>query len=368
MRGAPDVLVVGGGPAGLAAAIALARRGASVEVIDRRRPPYDKPCGEGLMPGARAALAELGVVPEGGLPLRAITYLDSEHRVTAPLPLPGLGLRRPRLQRALVERCAELGVAFDWQTSAQGLVRRQGRFAVSSSRGELHAGTVVAADGLRSPLRRWAGLERRLARRPERFGMRRHFAVAPWSDAVEVHWADGAEAYVTPVGPGEVGVALLWSGARLPYAALVRRFAELERRLGSAPPTTPVAGCGPLRQEARAVLRSNLVLVGDASGYLDAITGEGLDLALRQALALAEAVSAGELRGYARAHRRQRRLPDRLTRLVLLLSARPALRRRVLALFAAEPDLFRRLLAVVTGESGLSSVGPLGALKLLRCL
>lgn len=372
MSASPDVIVVGGGPAGLATAIAFGLRGAAVEVFDRRRPPLDKPCGEGLMPDGLSQLSALGVVPEEGLPLRGITYCDGEHRVTAPLPRPGLGVRRPSLHAALVARCEELGVALRWQVGVEGLVEGSRGFALRTARGQRSAAVLVAADGLRSQLRRWSGLGR-----PEpasgsrrwrpRFGMRRHFAVEPWGETVEVHWSDRVEAYVTPVGPCEVGVAVLWSGGEGGYDTLLGRFPELERRLGGAAPTTRVAGCGPLRQRVVDVVRGNLALVGDASGYLDAITGEGLTLAFRQATALASAVSAGDLDRYRRAHRRLRRLPDLLTHLALLLSRRPALRRRVLAALAAEPGLFARILSVHVGEAGLGAVGSKGALTLLRC-
>jgi len=363
----PDVLVVGGGPAGLATAIAVRLRGAAVEVLDRRCPPIDKPCGEGLMPAGLAELTALGVLPEQGMPIRGITYCDGEHRVTAALPRPGLGVRRPSLHAALLARCLELGVVLRWCTRVEGLVEAGRDYALRTGLGERRARLLVAADGLRSPLRRWSGLERSEPPTRGRFGMRRHFAVEPWSDTVEVHWSDGVEAYVTPVGPEEVGVALLWGGGGGTYDALLARFPDLKSRLAGAAATTRVAGCGPLRQRVGGVVQRNLALVGDASGYVDAITGEGLTLAFRQATALAEAISAADLRRYARAHRRLRRLPDLLTHLALLLSRRPALRRRVLAALAAEPALFGRILAVHAGDAGLTAVGPRGALKLLRC-
>jgi len=105
-----DVLVVGGGPAGLATAINCALAGLSVNVAEPRTGPIDKACGEGLMPSAVTRLAAIGVRPDGH-PLRGIRYLDSRHRADAPFRRgPGLGVRRTTLHAALAARAAELAI------------------------------------------------------------------------------------------------------------------------------------------------------------------------------------------------------------------------------------------------------------------
>ena len=113
-----DVFIAGAGPAGLAAAIALRLRGADVLLADARYPPIDKPCGEGLMPEARRALAALGVFPDPqGLPFAGITFADANARVSANFPnLSGLGLRRTSLHQLLCDRAAALGVRFAFNT------------------------------------------------------------------------------------------------------------------------------------------------------------------------------------------------------------------------------------------------------------
>ncbi len=338
------VLVVGGGPAGLATAIRARQRGFEVRVVDRARPPVDKACGEGLMPDGVARLRQLGVDPQAWehRSFRGIRYLDGQIVAEAVFPAePGLGVRRTHLHRALAARAEALGAEILWGVRAETLHRR----GVMTSRGLLEADWVVAADGLHSRLRRWAGLAGRPARRP-RFGIRRHYTVAPWSDHVEVHWAEGAEAYVTPVGPREVGVALLWSGGKARFDTLLDRFPSLRQRLASAPAASRDRGAGPLHQRVRGVERGRLALVGDAAGYLDAITGEGLALAFHQAFALVEALERGDLGRYARACRRLRRLPDALTRLLLLAERHPRLRARAMRALAADPALFARLLAL----------------------
>jgi flavin-dependent dehydrogenase len=167
-------------------------------------------------------------------------------------------------------------------------------------------------------------------------------AVLP--DKVEVWWGDRCEAYVTPVAGDEVGVAILWEGRKAGFDELLAGFPRLAAALAGRPVRSRDRGAGPLRQRVRGVVRGNLALAGDASGYVDAITGEGLSLAFRQAEALAAALAAGDLRRYAAAHRRAARLPDAMTRVLLFAEARPGLRRRTVRALAADPALFSRLL------------------------
>lgn len=389
-----DLLVVGGGPAGLATAIRARQTGLTVRLVDRARPPIDKPCGEGLMPDALERLAELGVhVPRGeGSPLRGIRYLDGDLVADGAFPgTPGLGLRRTLLHRALAARAEEVGVELEWGARATGLAMDGARGLVGATvvpadgDGEaeiLHlAHVVVGADGLRSRVREWAGFEMR-APAPDapgsRFGVRRHFRVAPWSDRVEVYWGEGIEAYVTPIGNHEVGIAILWSGPLEGEAAgfdsLLARFPELAARVAAAPATSSDRGCGPLSQRPRGVTRGRIALVGDASGYLDAITGEGLGHAFHEAFALVAAVDdlaagrAADLTPYERAHRRLRRLPEGLIRALLFVERRPTLRHKMIAALADDPALFGRLLGLHTRTLSPRQVGMLGMLRLVRRL
>lgn len=359
-----DLLVIGGGPAGLATAIRARLAGLAVTVLDRTRPPIDKPCGEGLMPDAVLRLREIGVEPRG-LPFRGIRYFDSGLMAQGVFPQAGgLGVRRLELHRALVERAEEVGVHLDWGVIVQGLIREGDRFrGVETDQGPVQARWIVGADGLRSRVRTWAGLDGAPA--PERrFGVRRHFAVRPWSDFVEVYWGPGCEAYVTPVGAEEVGVAILWSGEKSGFEGLLEHLPTLRDRLQGAPVASRDRGTGPLRQKARAVYRGNLALVGDAAGYLDAITGEGMAVAFHQSAALVEALRGGDLRAYAAAHRKIVRLPDTMTALVLALEHRPRLRRRAVKALAAEPALFSRLLGIHGRTLAPRQLGIDGALRL----
>jgi flavin-dependent dehydrogenase len=369
MGNRPDLLIVGGGPAGLATAIAARLVGLSATVLDRSRPPIDKPCGEGLMPAGAERLAALGArLPAASYrPFRGIRYLDGERVAEAEFPgEPGIGVRRTVLHEALAQRAEEVGAELRWGVVVRGLKKG----GVVTDEGAFAGRWLVGADGLNSRLRRWAGLERKKQQPADlwRFGVRRHFRVEPWTDRVEVWWAEGAEAYVTPVSENEIGVAMLWSGEKADFERLLTRFPRLAEHLAGAEASSRDKGAGPLERRPRRIWRGRLLLVGDAAGYEDAITGEGLDLAFHQAFALAEAVRRDDPRGYARFCRRLTRLPFALIRLLLFAERRPALRRRLIRTLAEEPQLFARLVAIHTRDRPPRSLGLGGLWRLAHGL
>lgn len=315
-----DLVVVGGGPVGLAVAVGAAQRGLSVVLVDARAGDGDKACGEGLMPSAVAALAALGVDP-AGMPLRGITYVAGRRRASSAFEgPPGRGVRRTVLVQALRARADEVGVR---RVQARVTDLRQDGDGVTAA-GQ-RARYAAVADGLHSPLRRHLGLEpTRRPPGPARYGLRRHWGVEPWSDHVEVHWAADCEAYVTPVGAHEVGVAVLCAGGE-PYEGWLGRFPALLARLADAPATSTTRGAGPLRQHARARVQGRALLVGDAAGYVDALTGEGLAVGFAAAAALVECVATDRPADYERAWQSLTRRPRRLTEALLWATrTRPA--------------------------------------------
>ncbi len=258
----------------------------------------------------------------------------------------GLGVRRTSLHRALVRRAEELGVELRWGVAAQSIDGAE----VETDRGQFRGHWLVAADGRLSRLRTLAGIATTASER-QRFGVRRHYEVVPWSSKVEVYWADEGEAYVTPVGAGTVGVAVLSSAKPLDFDRHVELFPELAHRLEGAPIVSLDRGAGPFGHCPEAVVRGRLALVGDASGSLDPITGEGLSVAFAQAEALVRSVSRGSLGDYAADHRRIMRLPRLLTAVLLAAECRPPVRRAVIRLLAANPRLFSRIVDWV-GRAG----------------
>ncbi|WP_328535981.1 NAD(P)/FAD-dependent oxidoreductase [Streptomyces sp. NBC_00344] len=285
-----DVLVAGGGPAGLATAIEATLAGLEAVVVEPRAAPVDKACGEGVMPAGVAALRALGVGPQGR-ELHGIRYLDRDHRAEARFrDGTGLGVRRTVLHAALHRRARDLGVRV-----IDGKVGTVHQSTGSVTAAGLTARWLIAADGLHSPLRRTLGLGLP-GRTPGRFGLRRHYRCAPWSDFVEVHWSRYGEAYVTPVGDQLVGVAIL-SRERRGYDGHLAGFPALAAALRGAQ-AGPVRGAGPLRQRVRCRVAGRVLLVGDAAGYVDALTGEGIALALATAHAAVHALAAGRPEDY----------------------------------------------------------------------
>lgn len=348
-----DALIVGAGPAGLATAIALARRGASALLIERRTPPFDKACGEGIMPAGVRALAALGVEIAAlrAAPFRGVRFIEGARSFSGSFgDGVGLGVRRTALSEALRAVAEKAGVELRCGCALESWEARGDGVRARTSQGDLTARVLVGADGLASRVRAQAGLARALRRR--RFGMRRHFRRAPWSEFVEVHWGDGVEAYVTPVAADEVGVALLWRGDGGSYQEHLARFPELALRLAAAVPSSEVRGAGPFWQLARRRYADGVALVGDAAGYTDAVTGEGITLALLSADALAETIAERwPLARYEAAWRRLSRAHRAFAALLGLGVAHSQLRRVAFRALAAAPRSFEVLLRMAAGES-----------------
>ena len=357
-----EVLVAGGGPAGLAAAIAARQSGFTVTLVDCAHPPIDKACGEGIMPDGLAALRHLGVSlsPASARSFMGIRFVNEKHVVEANFPQgQGYGIRRTRLHETLVNRAAELGVRMHWGSRVTGLTSA----GVCVNSHEISSQWLVCADGQNSPLRRWSGLDRECLAR-KRFGFRRHFRVSPWSDYVEIYWSECGQMYVTPVGAEEICVALITRNPRLRFCDALAYFPEMERRLREAEPGTREQGAVTPTRSLQKVWRGRTALIGEASGSVDAITGEGLSMSFQQAVALADAMRAGDLTRYQKAHRRIARLPRAMSSLMLTMDQNHGFRNRVFRAFAAEPSFFSRLLAIHTGAISPVNFGAARAVSL----
>ncbi|HET7185839.1 MAG TPA: NAD(P)/FAD-dependent oxidoreductase [Terriglobales bacterium] len=356
-----DVFVVGGGPAGLASAIAMRRQGLSVTVADVFHPPIDKACGEGLMPDSLAELCELGIQLDGmdTAEFCGVRFIGEAGSVEAEFPRgSGIGIRRTLLHQALVDRARDAGVTMLWGARVSAV--RDGAVLVDGRR--IASRWIVGADGENSQVRRWAGLtaSREFDRR---IGMRQHFALEPWSKYVEIYWGEHSQAYVTPVAAREVCVAMV---ARRPslFQSALEEFPQLRARLGTAPAAIDAKGAVTVTRKLKSVARGRFALVGEASGSTDAITGEGLAMSFRQALALARAVAGEDISRYQAAHDDIRRLPHLMGRSMLLMDKSAWIRRHALRALAAKPGLFQRMLAVNVGELPLLKFAIPGLLDL----
>ncbi|HET7785350.1 MAG TPA: NAD(P)/FAD-dependent oxidoreductase [Myxococcales bacterium] len=353
-----DVLIAGGGPAGLAAAIRSAQRGFGTVLLERGAEPPDKACGEGLMPSGVRELSLLGarIPPEACSQFHGIRYLQEdgstvEARFRAGF---GLGIRRTLLSQHLRELARACGAELRHDSVLSATAYQQ-HVEVKAASGTLRARLLVAADGLHSPLRRAAGLEESADARPQRYGLRRHFALAPWTDMVEVFWTPGVEAYVTPVGPQSVNVAFLREGDMAEgFDGLLARFPALQARLRGAAPLSQVRGAGPLLQRVRARHTDRMALLGDAAGYVDAITGQGLSLAFAGSALLMDALPQDlsqdlgpALRRYDASVRRRWLHYAVPAHALVALSRRPALRREAIRSVAALPGAFGAVVRLV---------------------
>ena len=385
-----DVVVVGGSVAGSATAAFLARRGHNVVILDRARFPRDKPCGEGLMPHGVDLLSELGVLDRvrasGATELTGVRYtLDNCRTVRAGFPSlsghssVGLGIRRLALDQLLLDFAREFGsVQVLENFRVVGLVRRNGAVVgVTDGHREVRASVVVGADGIRSTVRRSMGWD--VARRgTHRYAALGHFRCADvrtiGSD-VHVVIARGLEVYVTPVGRGEVLVALLGGRGFMRhfsgdlsggYERVVRAVPCLSGLFQGAKLMPGVRAIGPFAARASCVAGSAVLLVGDAAGFLDPITGEGMASALQQACAAATVIDTAlrtgaadpDLSTYALEHRRITATGNRLTWVALSMCNSQAMAMRAMAGLQRRPELFAKLLAINCGYSGLRSVTP----------
>jgi flavin-dependent dehydrogenase len=354
MSAAKNVVVIGAGPAGIAAAIAANLRGLRSVVLDARLPPVDKACGEGILPHGVAALRKLGIHLDATIahPFHGIRFLDEESSACADFAgEPGFALRRPRLQQLLMERAAAVGVEFQWGVRVIHVDSK----CFATDEKQIPYDWLIGADGQNSAVRDWAGLHSSAVRR-ERFGFRRHFRVRPWADGVEVYWGEGAQMFVTPTGEEEVGVAVFSRDPQLRVEQALDRFPALAEKLQDAPPASKELSDTTTLRRLPEVTVGCIARAGDASGTVDALTGHGLSMAFEQAVALAEALHRENLPLYEAAHRKIAAIPVAMTRLMLLMEGSATIRRKALRMFQESPGLFTRLLSIHSGSLPLSSV------------
>jgi menaquinone-9 beta-reductase len=342
-----DVFVIGGGPAGLAAAICARQRGLSVTVADVGEPPIDKPCAEGLMPDGMEALERMGIPADslGGCEVEGARFFNMGTMAEAKFPgRRGRGVRRTRLHETMLGRAEACGVKFLWRTrvsnlSAGGVFLEDRLF---------RAAWVIGADGGESRVRQWAGLNRGM-RGSTRIGFRRHYRVRPWSRSLEIYWGRAGQCYMTPISDAEVCVAVVSGDPKLRLDSAIEEFPALASRLAGAEALTTERGSFTSTRRLARVWSGRVALIGDASGGVDAITGEGLSLAFRQAPALADALACGDLSRYQVAHRRILRRPTVMSQLMLWIGRSPRLRRQTIRIFAERPEVFERFLAAHVG-------------------
>jgi flavin-dependent dehydrogenase len=304
-----DALVVGAGPAGSIAALVLARAGIGVQVIDRARFPRDKLCGDTLNPGSLAILDRLGIgdcVRGSAMPVSGMTVTGPGASVSAAYPrgLRGASMTRRELDQRLLNAAIAAGARFEpGVTIREPLVEDDAQVRgvrVASGRREvvMRARVVIGADGRGSRLAAALRLSS-FATRPRRWAFGAYFVdVAGVTDRGEMHIRPDGYVGVAPLPGGLTNVSVVREGRQLPaphtdQQLFVRdtlaRDPGLRDRFAAATQVSPVSVLGPLAIDARAPGCPGLLLAGDAAGFVDPMTGDGLRFAIR----------GGELAAYA---------------------------------------------------------------------
>ena len=340
-----DVVVVGGSVAGSTVARELGRRGLRTALLERARFPRPKACGEGLLPQGAAALREMGLeVP--GVPVRGIRFISpSGASAAADFPTgPGLIVRRDRFDEALFRAAAATPNVDAFEATEYDPERWRSRW-------------IVGADGLRSRFHRRPEFPARLPA-TRRAGISVHVdGLEVDRERVEVVLHQGGEIYLAPSDEGEAAVACLFRQETVPPGStnedrvtrLLRSIEPLRGRIGNLRFTTPCLAAGPLGLTVGAAAAGNVVLVGDAAGAPDPVTGEGMSLAILSARAAARAIAEGRPEEYARERARLAEGADWLGRWILRAARIPAVADRVVRSLAARPERLSRLLEISAG-------------------
>lgn len=380
-----DAVVVGAGPSGATTALLLARLGHDVVLLDRARFPRDKACGEGVMPPGVAALRRMDlyerVLATGARPLDGVTYRHQRAgaEVHVPFPVPpgggppaGLGIRRTTFDALLVDAVRDEPRAVVREGDrVTGLVRdaADAVVGVTTTTDEIRARVVVGADGLHSQMRAWTGLRSRSQARL-RYGLAGHWQVDTRNRAgITVTLAGGHEWYEAPVGPDLLLVSILTHRSR--PAMTARHYEGAARRsipgIADAAMVSGPLGAAHFHQRVRSVAAGRVFLVGDASGYDDPTTGDGIAIGMLLAERLAKHAGDhldGRIDGdtavtrYGRDHADLVRERRRLTSLALFLARSPGLSRRAIRRARDDPRALGTLIAINCGYQTFRDVTP----------
>jgi len=367
---AVDVVIIGAGPAGSALAALMSRAGASVLLAEAAEHPRPKACAEYASPRIVEELTRLGLardwsddaVPLLGMDLHAGGRMAPIRYADARGPRPAWGVDRRTFDARLARHAVECGAELRERTRLGGLVVEGGRVrgarlrdVATGTQTEVRAGWTIGADGTRSTVSRLLGVERPV-RFPRRLGLIAHYAgIAELADHGEMHVGDDGYVGLAPTPGGElnVGMALPLDGgntaAEARFAHAIGALPAVARRLAGSRRLTPIRGAAPIGHRVSRTAGPGWLLVGDAAGFVDPFTGEGIFRALRSARAAADAIRAGGdvSAAYQRERRRAFAAKDALTWLVQGFLAAPPLLEHAVGRLAERPGAALRLGSVL---------------------
>jgi len=369
-----EVLIAGAGPAGAAVALELARNGVAVTIVDRARFPRRKVCGEYLGDGALAAFERLGLarrIEALASPLRGVRVRAAGAAATTlEFSRPALAIERRELD-AIVLDAARAAGAIHLTGQVEELVRGDGRVAGAIVRDEsgalrtFESRVVVGADGLGSIIARKLALTR--VGGGGRYAVGGHYRGMALADYVEMYVGEGAYLALNPLPMDTINLMLVvprdrvraWSGAiDAGIAGLAARLTEGRIELDSADRIGARVSIGPLAHRTKRAVVPGALLVGDAAGFVNPFTGQGVDLALFGAARAARAIQtalrrphdeAAAFAAYDRELRAELRARRRLAALVELLVDVPFLARRAAERVARFPSAGTALLEALGG-------------------
>lgn len=359
----PDLAIIGGGPAGLACAWKAARLGLRTVLFEPKQGNVEKPCGEGIMPGALDVLREMGV-PKSATdcrPFPGIRYfVPGAEPLTINFPQAGNAYSRPVLDRLMRKQLqCEPGVSILAQKAT--VERVSGGFSVGTQDGtRWNPKWLVVADGAGGSTARWMRGPAKIF--GPRLGLRARYQDLSHLDRVEIHLGQGVDFYLTPLPHGLLNVALMVDhppsgvhGAESLFTWALKRHPQLLEKLGEL--TTPASSVPLQHIYPQRVTDGKVFLIGDAGGVADPILGTGLAVALRTGFQAAEAValakSGAPIKKVARTFRRQAQAErgprQKLARLLHFASSHERVTRGVVAVLQRTPRIAQRLAATAAG-------------------
>lgn len=343
------IAVVGGGPIGLYTSIALAKKGYHVDVFEKREWPVDKACGQGIMNYGVELLKKVGMAFEVSKEINGIKFIEDDGlELQGNFLKPVLGVERKRLSDELFELASnESNIKLHSHSKIESIALN-GNEALLSINGSEHTfDYVFACDGLNSFVR--DSLNLTLSRRGDlRRGARVHYKIKPWSNYVEVYWANGIEAYVTPVSNESVEIAYLWYDSRVDTGRdlkerILRRFPKLEQKLKYGEELNDFKASPLFSKYSKKIRKGNIFFIGDSFYFLDGITGDGISLGLHSADIITK-----NFENFSKIEILKINLAITkywiYVKLLLFLSSKPSLRKKAIKLLKYNKSMFEILL------------------------